>query len=64
MQQFNIHNHFGKLDIFPENSDLIKNVAYLARAWINYPYSNKLSLYMENIFSEFNCSNDPLVNEF
>ena len=45
------------------NSQILSNEAYLARGLIGFPSGDTTSLYMDAIFSAFNCPTDPLVNE-
>ena len=63
LQQFNTYYHFEKFDIFFRKvTDTGKFI--ILRMWMNFsPSVNTTSIYLDAIFSLFNYSTKPLVNE-
>ena len=64
LQQFNTHDHVGSLLSLSGNPQILANTAYLAHIKIGSLSGNKMSLYMDEMISEFNCSTYTLVKYF
>ena len=62
MHKLNTHDHFGNLISLSGQSDILSNAESLASALIDSSSGNTTWLYLETIFSAFDCSTDPLVN--